>query len=312
MSQPNILVVGSTNMDLVVSAQRVPNQGETIMGRDLQTVHGGKGANQAVACARLGARTTMLGCVGGDAFGEELRLGLEREGVDVSHVRVDAEAASGIAMIIVDATGDNSIVVAPGANNLLTVEDVEALAFAENAYDAVLAQLEIPLEVIAAAFRQARAAGARTILDAGPARKLPPDLLRHVDVVSPNRSETEAILDMEVGGDEELGAATRRLQSLGPKEVVLKLGEEGALVTSGQRSTRIPAPEISPVDTTGAGDAFTAALAVFLAEGKDIVAAARLAACAGALAATVFGAQPSMPGRDALQQFAEEQGVPWE
>jgi len=312
MRQPNILVVGSANMDLVVKAERVPRQGETIMGHGFQTVHGGKGANQAVACARLGARTTMLGRVGNDAFGRELRAGLEREGVDVSHLRADPQAASGIAVIIVDATGDNSIVVAPGANGCLTLEDVEALRLAESSYDAVLAQLEIPLEVIIAAFEQARAAGAKTILDAGPARKLPPELLRQVDVISPNRSEAEAILGMKISGKGSLEGVSRRLQSLGPKEVVLKLGEEGALVTRGRESTRIPAAAITPVDTTGAGDAFTAALAVFLAEGKDIVAAARPAACAGALAATVFGAQPSMPTRQTLRQFAKEQGIAWE
>lgn len=312
MGKPNILVVGSANMDLVVKAERVPDRGETLIGRDFQTVHGGKGANQAVACARLGARTTMLGRVGNDAFGQELRAGLEGEGVDVSHVRVDEEAASGTAMIIVDGTGDNSIVVAPGANGRLTVADVEACNLPESSYDAVLAQLEVPLEVIATAFQQAQAARARTILDAGPARKLPPEILRHVDVVSPNRNEAEAILGMEIGGEGSLEAATRRLQSLGPKDVVLKLGERGALVTSGRESTGIPAAQINPVDTTGAGDAFTAALAVFLAEGKDIVAGARLAACAGALAATVFGAQPSMPRREALKQFAEEHGVPWQ
>ncbi|MFQ6098717.1 MAG: ribokinase [Armatimonadota bacterium] len=305
-----LLVVGSANMDLVVTAERTPKKGESLIGRDFRTVHGGKGANQAVACARLGAETWMVGRVGDDAFGEALLDGLRREGVHTEHMKSDPDAATGVAMIVVDATGDNSIIVAPGANMRCEPEDLDALADRLSGFDALLVQLEIPEPVVRAAVTRAKAAGVVTVLDAGPARPLRDDLLYDVDVLSPNETEAATILGHEVAGLDGAQRAARELLARGVGSVVIKLGERGALAASSERVDMVPAQRVEVVDTTGAGDAFTAALAVGLAEGRDLLAAVRRGTCAGALAASVFGAQPSMPTRDDVDRFARERGVP--
>ena len=305
---PRILVVGSANMDLVVKAPRLPRTGESLLGSDFQMVRGGKGANQAVACARLGAETWMLGRVGTDAFGDNLRQGLSGNGVNTSCVRRDPEAPSGIAIIIIDADGDNSIVVAPGANMRGQAEDLRSIPDLSS-FDAVLMQLEVPLELIAATIGAARAAGVRTILDAGPPRGLPAELVQQVDVLSPNETEAAAILGGDTSGMSP-GEVAKALRDRGAQTVVLKLGERGALALGAEEGQ--PAPAMVPgfrvevVDTTGAGDAFTAGLAVSLSGGHSLQDSTRYGCACGALAVTVMGAQPSMPTQAGVEAFLAE------
>jgi len=301
-----ILVYGSVNMDLVVTTATFPRPGETVAGEAFATVPGGKGANQAVACARLGGAATFAGCLGEDAFGAELLAGLAREGVDTRYLRREPGVASGVALIIVERSGQNSIVVAAGANARNQPADAARLQPALRQAEALLCQLEMPLPALAAMMQAARGHGVRVVLDAGPARKLPVEIVALADVISPNETETQALTGIAVDG---LAAARRAAQALldqGPGAVVLKLGAQGCLVRTAEQEEHLPALPITPVDTTAAGDAFTAALTVALCEGRDLVSAARFANCAGALAATVFGAQPSMPTRPALEAFARE------
>jgi len=303
---PHLLVFGSINMDLVISTPALPRPGQTVVGGNLATIPGGKGANQAVACARLGARTSMAGRVGADAFGSQLREHLAGAGVDVGGVGTDATAPTGVALIMVEPSGQNSIVVAPGANHALTPEHAGGLAGTIASADALLVQLEVPLAALGRAVTLAREAGVRVVMDAGPATRLPADLVALTDVISPNETETEALTGITPDTPARAEQAAGLLLAQGARLVVLKLGERGCLVQSpGEPARHLPAVPIRPVDTTAAGDAFTAALAVALCEGADPVTAARFANHAGALAATAFGAQPSMPTRSALEQFVQ-------
>ncbi len=302
MGRCRVLVIGSANMDLIIQADHIPAPGETVLGGRFQTARGGKGANQAVACARLGAETWFLGRVGSDAFGDELAAGLVADGVDCSWLRRDDEP-TGVAMIVVDARGENSIVVAPGANSRVSCEDLDAVAD-WSFFDAVLFQLEVPLETIAEAARRAREAGCLTVLDAGPPALLPEDMYPYLSVISPNETETRMLLGLAPEGEVDLGSACQEFIALGAGAVVLKLGAEGALVaTSGGQRYEVPAFKVRPIDTTGAGDAFTAALAVALAEGMSLEEATRFACAAGALATTKMGAAPSMPKRAEVEEF---------
>jgi ribokinase len=305
---PSILVVGSANMDLVVKAPRMPVAGETVMGGEFSTVRGGKGANQALACARMGAEVWMLGCVGQDAFGEALIEGLGADGVHCELMRRHETAPSGIAVILIDASGENSIVVATGANAELSTEDVGRVSDF-GSFDAVLTQLEAPLGAVRAALARAREEGVLSVLDAGPPTEAAKVLVTEPDVISPNETEAKALLGLAVTDELEPNEAADRLIAAGARNVVLKLGAEGALVAGPDCQERVPAFRIEPVDTTGAGDAFTAALAVSLARGEGIVRATTTGAAAGALAATVFGAAPSMPTGEAVQQLMRERGA---
>ena len=308
MSQPRILVVGSANMDLVVRTPRMPIAGETMFGSDFSTVRGGKGANQAVACSRMGAETHMLACVGSDAFGDALVAGLESDGVDCALVRRHAEVPSGIALIMIDDSGENSIVVAPGSNMELTPDDIAAVADMAS-YDAVLLQLEIPMRVVEATLSAARRNDVIGVLDAGPPQSTPVEAIRAATVLSPNQTEALTILGEPVDANIPPEEVAERLLAMGAQSVVLKRGAEGALVADPEGKTAVPAYRIDPVDTTGAGDAFTAALAVSLARGDSLRRATQVGAAAGALAATVFGAAPSMPTRAAVEELMEERGA---
>jgi len=293
-----IIVLGSINMDLVVRAPRLPRLGETILGGEFQTFPGGKGANQAVACARLGGRVRMIGKVGEDAFGKTLVAGIAQDGVDVSAVEVDSAAATGVAFITVTHSGDNAIVVAPGANGRVTAEDVlrwEGL-FA-NASVLVL-QLECPLSAVEKAIEIAQAYSVRVVLNPAPAQTLPDKLLQSVDTLIPN--ETELAL---LTGESELKAGIERIRKTGVRNLVVTLGEKGAVLASGEQQVRVPAYSVQAVDTTAAGDAFVGAYAVAVCEGKSAQEAAQWGVAAGALAVTKAGAQPSLPHREELMQF---------
>lgn len=307
MSALHIVVVGSINMDLVAHMERLPKSGETVHGRSFQTISGGKGANQAVAVARLGVRVTMLGRVGEDSFGEMLRGSLAENGVTTKRVLVTRGCSSGVALIGVDDAGANSITVVAGANGRLTPDDIESQKEIIQGADALIVQLETPLETVATAIRIARQAGVRTILDPAPAPSVPlPSEVITVDVISPNQTEAELLTGIVIADLESAERAARRLRELGAREVALKLGRWGALVCTADRQVaHIPAREVTVVDSTAAGDAFTAALTVALAEGRSLSDAVHWGCAAGTLACLTFGAQPAMPTRVSLQQFCD-------
>ena len=297
----HITVVGSLNMDLVARTPRIPQPGETIIGSDFRTVPGGKGANQAVAVARLGPQVSMVGRVGRDAFAQPLLDNLAAVGVDHTFVLQDPGAATGVALIVVDDAGENSIVVASGANARLSPADVDAAESAIAAADGLLLQLESPLETVSRAAEIARAHEVTVILNPAPARPLPAELLAMVDVLIPNESETALLTGLPVGDQAQTRAAATALLDLGVGTVILTLGERGAMLAQEGRTELVPAFTVTPVDTTAAGDAFVGGLVVALAEGRALSEAVRWGNATGALATTKLGAQPSLPTRQELE-----------
>ncbi|MFF8993040.1 ribokinase [Streptomyces sp. NPDC014983] len=306
----DLLVVGSANADLVIGVERRPAAGETVLGGDLSTHPGGKGANQAVAAARLGARTALLARVGDDGHGRLLLDSLRSAGVDPAGV-LTGGAPTGVALITVDPSGDNSIVVSPGANARLTPADVRAADGLLRSSRVVSAQLEIPLETVVEVVRNLPA-GTRFVLNPSPPRPLPAEVLAACDPLIVNEHEARVILgdsdsdsdaDAGTGIGEDPGDWARGLLAMGPRSVVVTLGAEGALVYDGSGATRVASVKVDAVDTTGAGDAFTAALAWRLGAGAGLAEAAAYAARVGAAAVTKPGAQESYP-------TAEEVGQP--
>jgi ribokinase len=288
----DICVVGGINMDLVLRAPRLPRPGETVLAQDFARFPGGKGANQAVAAARLGASVRMVGQVGRDAFGDELVEGLAREGVDTAGVR-RADAPTGVALIVLDESGQNSILWAPGANDVWEQKasaDVEMLA---SRCRLLLLPLEAPSDVVQRAIEAAKAAGARVVLNPAPHRRGDEPCFPAVDVLTPN--ETEAALFAGVERQPDWPEVARRLRALGPRAVVVTLGSQGALLADDQGAHQVPAFPVDVVDTTAAGDAFVAGLACALLKGSPLPEAVRFANAAGALAVTKAGAQPSLP-----------------
>ncbi|MEU8167929.1 ribokinase [Micromonospora sp. NPDC049004] len=288
MSQTRVVVVGSANMDLVAMAPSLPRPGETMLGTDFVMVPGGKGANQAIAAVRAGASCAFLGAIGSDAFGVTLRARITAAGVDTGHLRV-VYGASGVALVMVNAQGENAILVTPGANDALVGLTDEELATVRGA-DVLVAQLEIPVQTVTAAALAAQAAGTRVILNAAPARDLPPELLQAVDLLVVNEGEAQAFTGR---GREE----PRALLDLVPR-AVLTLGDAGAwYVDRDGAEVQVPAVGVDVVDSTAAGDAFTAALAVGWGEGRDVVDAVRWAAAAGAACVRKLGASVALPHR---------------
>jgi ribokinase len=299
-ARPDVVVVGSLNQDLVVRVPHHPVPGETVLGSDHLTGLGGKGANQAVAAARLGARVMMIGRVGTDAAGDAMLEGLATSGVDASGVTRDDSSGSGLAMITVDNAAENAIVVSPGANSRVGRSDIDRVRDAIEGSAVMLAQLEVPLAAVEYA---ARLAGGRVILNPAPAPpELPVELLTYVDVLVPNRTELAALAGVdEPVGAPDVGAAVARLEF--PGDVVVTLGAEGALLVTAGEIVRAPAPEVEAVDTTGAGDAFCGALADALARGMPLVDSVRWAVAAGAFAVTGLGAQGAMPTADEVRSL---------
>ncbi|MFI9171383.1 ribokinase [Streptomyces lincolnensis] len=290
----DLLVVGSANADLVIGVERRPGAGETVLGSDLVTHPGGKGANQAVAAARLGARTALLARVGDDAHGRLLLDSQRAAGVDTVGVLVGG-APTGVALITVDPSGDNSIVVSPGANGRLMPQDVAAAGSLFHASRVVSAQLEIPLETVEQVVRSL-APDSRFVLNPSPPRRLPAEVLAACDPLIVNEHEAKVILGESAAGvSDEPADWARLLLAKGPRSVVITLGAQGALVASGEGVTRIAALAVDAVDTTGAGDAFTAALAWRLGAGASLEEAAAYASRVGAAAVTRRGAQDSFP-----------------
>ena len=303
--EKRIVVFGSANMDLVVSAERLPRAGETLLGGDLKFVPGGKGANQACAAARLGGRVSMTGAVGTDSFGPALLESLGAAGVDTSGMTRSSKA-TGCALISVLPGGENAILVAPGAN--MAVEAGTVRRFVETLENVgfLLCQLETPVEAVQAALAAARAIGAITILDPAPARPLPEELLRQVDILTPNQSEAALLVgstDMVIDSFQTAATTAARLRELGCGAVIVKLGAAGCWIDDGQRQEAAPGFAVEAVDTTAAGDVFNGALAVALAEGKPLQEAARFANAAAAISVTRAGAQTSVPQREEVDRF---------
>jgi ribokinase len=303
-----VVVFGSINMDLVARTPYLPAPGETITGHAFSTVPGGKGANQAVAAARLNSPTRMIGRVGDDNFGPELRQNLSQVGVDTTAIATDASVSSGVAVIAVDDSGQNNIIIIPGANGRVGQADLDRLADCLTEARLLLLQLEIPLEVTVAAARLAQQAGLMVVLDPAPARDLPEALYRLVDLLTPNEVEAGQLAGFPVETKEDALRAAELLVKRGVSTVIIKMGAVGVVYAvqakDGQISQGfIPAFKVQAVDTVAAGDAFNGGLATALLEGQELPTAVRWGAAVGALSATKAGAQPSMPSRTELEVF---------
>lgn len=305
-TQPHVLVVGSFMMDLIVRAPRLPKEGETIIGTEFGRAPGGKGANQAVAAARLGARVTMVGRVGDDLFGADQIQSMENAGVETRFIIKDSEAPTGVGSITLDEKGNNRIIIVPGANMCCTPTDIDRAEEAIERADILLLQLEIPVEVAAYAVAKAKEAQKPVILNPAPARELPDELLRDVTVLTPNESEAEMLTGIPVSGVDGAKEAASALRERGVKYVVVTLGAKGALFAGPDGMQVVPTWPVEVVDTTAAGDAFNGALAVALAQRKPWEEALRFANAVGALAVTKFGAQPSMPDKETVDAFLKE------
>jgi ribokinase len=303
-SKKHILVIGSINMDLVVTAPRHPEIGETILGSDFHTFPGGKGANQAVAAARLGGSVKMIGRLGADLFGAQLYQSITSDGVDTSLIQTDHEAPTGVALITVSPGGDNTIIVISGANARLTAEDIQAAEQAFLDASIVLMQLELPLQAIESAVRLAKIHGVKVVLNPAPALDLPGELLESVDYLIPNQTELSLLTGLD-----STDASIGMLLGLGVKNLVVTIGEDGAILATAQHQTHMPAFRVAAVDGTAAGDAFVGAFAVALSEGRDIQQAVLWGNAAGALSATRPGAQPSLPTRGELEDFIHIQAT---
>lgn len=300
----SIVVFGSINMDLVVHSPRLPVPGETLTGDSFFTAPGGKGANQAVACARLGASTRLIGRVGGDVFGNNLLQSLAENRVNVSAVSTDQSQSTGVALITVDAKAENTIVIIAGANGQLDQTDVNRLT--NSATDRVLLlQLEAPLEIVTTAARTAHERGLTVILDPAPARPLPPELYAYVDILTPNETEAGLLTGLSLDADAPIEQAASLLLQRGVKNVVIKLGGRGAYTRSANESSGrfMPAFHVSAIDTVAAGDAFNGGLAVALSEGKPFHDALCWGMATGAISTTRRGAQPSMPIRAEVEKL---------
>lgn len=303
-----LVVVGSLNMDFVVQVEHLPAAGETVLGRDFLMLPGGKGANQACAAGRLSPDSLgvrMIGRVGYDVFADHLKASLSAAGVDVQAVHATRSQPTGVALIWVDRRGQNSIVVASGANMELRAADVEAMRAVFHGARIALFQLENPLDTVERALALARSEGLQTVLDPAPARALPAALLANVDILTPNEVEALMLLGRPVSrvALDDAPALAEALHQLGPKTIVLKLGDQGCYFSSGGRGTHFPAFAVKAVDTTAAGDTFNAALAVALAEGRSIDEAIPFANAAASISVTRLGAQASAPTRSEVDQF---------
>lgn len=302
MKHPKIVVVGSINMDLVTETPRVPALGETVLGSRFSTLPGGKGANQAVACARLGAEVRMVGCVGDDSFGRELMENLRREGVCVDDVEPVTDVATGIASIVVE-SGDNSIIVIPGANHAVTVDKVRQAETVIQEADAILLQLEIPLESVAETVRIASRHNVPVIVNPAPATELSEDVLQKITILTPNEYELGILLGKHSEEAEEFKAVMAGY----PGTIVMTKGEDGAYYSTGESSVaHQPGCKVEVVDTTGAGDTFNAALAVMIGRGYPLADAVRYAVVASALSVTKFGAQGGMPSHGQVEAFLQQ------
>jgi ribokinase len=301
----SIVVFGSINMDLVARTPRLPSVGETLTGYSFSMVPGGKGANQAVACARLDAKTLMVGKVGGDVFGEALCQNLASNGVDANFVATDDDVASGVALIAVDDAAENNIIVIPGANGRINEDDLLRLERALDQASILLLQLEIPLTMVLSAAKLAREKKVKVILDPAPAVQLPEEIYPLIDILTPNETEAGMLVGFPVNDPESAESAARVLLEKGIGSIIAKMSSKGAFSMNASGSRFYPAIPVTAIDTVAAGDAFNGALAAALSEGKSFPEAIRWGVAGGALAVTKAGAQAAMPDREELLRFLD-------
>jgi ribokinase len=295
--KPKIVVVGSSNTDMIVKLSHLPKPGETVINGSFAMAAGGKGANQAVAAARAGGEVTLLTKVGNDLFGSQALEAFRKEDLNTKFVGIDPSSPSGVAFIFVDERGENCIGVATGANGEFQPSDLSQALDLISTADILLVQLEIPTTTVEAAIRHAAQAGVRVILNPAPARRLDADALAHVSVITPNLAETEILSDIPLTDDKSIETAAKALLSQGVGAVVITLGERGAFLAEAGTSGFIPAFPARPIDTTAAGDVFNGALAVSIGEGSNLREAVRFANAAASLSVQRLGAQPSAPQR---------------
>lgn len=301
MSAPRIVVVGSSNTDMIIQLERIPRPGETILGGEFSIAAGGKGANQAVAAARAGGSVDFVACVGEDMFGQQAVVGFEKDGINVVNVVRHSSSPSGVALIFVDQKGENSIAVASGANALLLPEHIEKARDAIIAAEILVMQLETPIETVQAAATLAAANNVKVILNPAPAQTLSDALLAKISILTPNETEAELLTDIPVKNENDAAAAAAVLLGKGIETVILTLGEKGAFVATANSQQMIAGFKVEAVDSTAAGDTFNGALAVALGENKPLEAAVRFANAAAALSVTRLGAQPSAPQRGEIE-----------
>lgn len=302
-----ITVVGSINMDLMIRASNLPLPGETVIADSKVENPGGKGANQAVAAARMGADVTMIGCVGDDSFATQLLQNLKGESVDTQQITRRENTASGVAVVMVEESGENAILVVSGANGLVSQQEIERARQAICDSDILLMQLEVPQEIVAYATQIAHEAGVSVILDPAPA---PPEYqtdLLNVDLICPNQSEAAALLGKPVESMDDAMSLVEELTQLGPRQAIITMGEQGAVVFDGETVQTIPAYPVDVIDSTASGDAFAAGVAIRLAENATLIEAVQFASAAGALAASGAGAQTAMPTREQIETFLKRQ-----
>lgn len=298
-----IVVVGSSNTDMIIKVPHVPVPGETIIGGRFSMAAGGKGANQAVAAARAGGDVTLIARVGDDMFGEQAKEGFAKDNINVEHVLSDKGAPSGVALIFVGEDGENSIAVASGANANLSVSDIESASDCISSADILIMQLETPLETVRKAGSIASGGGVRVILDPAPAQPLSDDILKEVSILTPNESEAEILTGIKVQTEDDAGAAAEVLMAKGVETVIVTMGTKGAFVVTADCREFVAGFNVKAVDATAAGDTFNGALAVALAEGKALREATLFANAAAALSVTKLGAQPSAPTREEINKF---------
>lgn len=296
-----IIVVGSSNTDMVTVSDRLPAAGETVIGRKFFTNPGGKGANQAVAACRLAGQVTFIAKVGDDLFGQQALEGYNKEGIDTLYISREEGCVSGVALINVDAQGENTIVVAPGANNFLKEADIERAAAALSQAEIFLTQLEIPLETVSFLAERAKALGKKLILNPAPARSLPDELLSGLYMITPNESEAEQLTGVQVHDTASAREAAIKLKARGVEVVIITLGKKGAYLHADQISELIPVVAVKAIDTTAAGDTFNGALAVGLSEGMNLQKAVSFANHCAAISVTREGAQAAIPLRSELE-----------
>ena len=295
-----IIVIGSSNVDMVVRTSHLPAPGETILGGEFFMNQGGKGANQAVAIKRLGGNLIFMAKLGNDVLGRQSVGYFKKEGIDTRYIALDEDSASGVALISVDDHAENSIVVASGANMLLNEQDVDKMLEEMCEGDILLMQLEIPLQTVEYAARKAFGKGVKVVLNPAPARSLPKELFRHLYMVTPNRIEAEMLTGIKIANDADVEKVAEEICAMGVKNVIITLGSKGCLIREEGVSYRIDAFKVEPVDTTAAGDTFNGALCVGLSEGMDLKQADVMASKASSIAVTRMGAQSSIPYREEL------------
>ncbi len=300
----NIWVFGSINTDMVVKANTLPHPGETVLGGEFFMNPGGKGANQAVAAARLGSSVTMVGCVGADAFGDQAIAGLNAESINCRHIYQDRSTASGVALISLDSKGENHIVVAPGANNSLSIQHVERAFNHIHDNALIMLQLEIPLDTVRHVLKLARRKSCRVILDPAPAREIPEMVLQGLFLVTPNQSEAATLTGIKVDSNESASFAAQKLLEMGAENVALTLGGKGAILATPMGMDHIAVPAVAALDRTAAGDCFNGALASALARGISLKKAVRFGCRVASMAVTRLGAQDSMPREQEVGRLA--------